>query len=469
MQSTEGQIDHAENSHAVPRQTPGESAELPDQPGGLRLVPETGRGPGVGNGAGQPHGVPGLLDAGVEGRIGKAGVVGSPRLNDEHGQDSPPKRYPWRFADHRFCDRRRFLRPALFPAQQTAQAGGLAPQAIASEPGSTSRFDGVDVDVIGSLHVAGQQLPARSDVGDRPGEDGLAQLVGEGLGLVQVGVGPLQVGRLDQIAEAVQMPVEAGFGVAQLVAQCEQLGTEGQAFVEVLRTGGAEMGGGEHPGQHGSMADPTGGENGFAAQLDPAGLLGRVAQELHGQMAVRLYRDEFDYRSMVILQFNVAASERALGEDAIAVDALVAAIQMDLEYGFRDDAKENYRQLLAWKIEKGEAQRIAALIEATSPRIVKFKFGWTSGASSMQIETSRRGLIHGQIVDSHTLGTLHRLVTASSHGLKVAFDSGNAPYELGVWPSPDGSRGCAGCRLSACAAAIPGHGAASIGRAQNHR
>ncbi len=116
----------------------------------------------------------------------------------------------------------------------------------------------------------------------------------------------------------------------------------------------------------------------------------RAAAEA-ARAAVRLYRDEFDYRSMVILQFNVAASERALGEDAIAVDALVAAIQMDLEYGFRDDAEENYRQLLAWKVEKAEAHRIAALIEAASLASSNSSLVGQAAPSSMQIETSSPG------------------------------------------------------------------------------
>jgi hypothetical protein len=64
--------------------------------------------------------------------------------------------------------------------------------------------------------------------------------------------------------------------------------------------------------------------------------------------AVDLYRYEFDAVSMVTMQFNVAVTDHELGEDTAALAALQTAIKMDREYGFREDANDNYQMLLQW-------------------------------------------------------------------------------------------------------------------------
>src|SRR4029077_2892038 len=53
--------------------------------------------------------------------------------------------------------------------------------------------------------------------------------------------------------------------------------------------------------------------------------------------AVELYRNMFDYRSMVIMQFDVGVVLRQLGDNAAALAALETALDMDREYGFQDD------------------------------------------------------------------------------------------------------------------------------------
>ena len=51
------------------------------------------------------------------------------------------------------------------------------------------------------------------------------------------------------------------------------------------------------------------------------------------------YRDGLDYQSAAIMQFNAAATEHALGDQGdAAISALEAAIAMDRDFGFRDDA-----------------------------------------------------------------------------------------------------------------------------------
>src|SRR5215469_6637870 len=76
--------------------------------------------------------------------------------------------------------------------------------------------------------------------------------------------------------------------------------------------------------------------------------------ELHSAVAaarraVELYRNAFDYHSMAITQFEVAIVLQQLGDKAAALAAVETALDMDREYGFPDDARENYKLLLTWR------------------------------------------------------------------------------------------------------------------------
>jgi hypothetical protein len=105
--------------------------------------------------------------------------------------------------------------------------------------------------------------------------------------------------------------------------------------------------------------------------------------ELHealaaAQRAVELYRDALDYRSAVISQFNAASTHRLLGDDELSIAALEIAIDMDREYGFRQDAEDNNRLLMRWKSGDGAAAQSATGGMQDFPRrSVSLKFGWT--------------------------------------------------------------------------------------------
>src|SRR5277367_3181508 len=96
------------------------------------------------------------------------------------------------------------------------------------------------------------------------------------------------------------------------------------------------------------------------------------------QRAVELYRDALDYRSAAISQFNAAGTHRLLGDDELSIATLEIAIDMDREYGFRQDAEDNSQLLMRWKSGDGAAADSSAGGMQDFPRrSVALKFGWT--------------------------------------------------------------------------------------------
>ncbi len=78
------------------------------------------------------------------------------------------------------------------------------------------------------------------------------------------------------------------------------------------------------------------------------------------QRAVELYRDALDYQSAAISQFNAASTHRLLGDGDLSIASLEIAIDMDREYGFRQDAEDNNQLLMRWKAGDGAAADSAA-------------------------------------------------------------------------------------------------------------
>ena len=104
-------------------------------------------------------------------------------------------------------------------------------------------------------------------------------------------------------------------------------------------------------------------------------------QELHAalqsaQRAVELYRDEFDAVSMVTMQFNVSIAYHNLGDTTAAAAALRTTLDLDREYGFADDAEDNYRLLLSEDQAAGSGQ-IDALMKDFPERSATLSFGWS--------------------------------------------------------------------------------------------
>src|SRR5579863_9626120 len=117
--------------------------------------------------------------------------------------------------------------------------------------------------------------------------------------------------------------------------------------------------------------------------------------------AVGLYRDALDYQSAAIMQFNTAAAEHDLGDQAGAVSALQAAIEMDREYGFREDAEDNIRLLQHWRGEDESDAKVAALMKDFPARTAEFKFDWPESEADVAIDASDANLAAGSVVRSH--------------------------------------------------------------------
>ena len=157
--------------------------------------------------------------------------------------------------------------------------------------------------------------------------------------------------------------------------------------------------------------------------------------------AVGLYRNQFDYNSMVVMQYDASVALHDLGEDAAALAALQAAIDMDREYGFKDDASDNYALLLSWRGEPAGPAEVAKLMQDFPERHVMLKFAWHPSDARVAVETRRTCLNDGQILSSHAAATFERHVTLrDGGGWIVSYAHRLTEYQPGVWPTPQGSQ-----------------------------
>ena len=132
--------------------------------------------------------------------------------------------------------------------------------------------------------------------------------------------------------------------------------------------------------------------------------------------AIELYRAVFDYHSMAVMQFDASVVLHQLGDSAAALAALETALDMDREYGFRDDAQDNYSLLLAWRGEPSSAARVSELMRDFPQRQVTLKFGWRPTAARTTFADDRTSLADGRILDSQSSATLENHIEANAGG-----------------------------------------------------
>jgi hypothetical protein len=138
---------------------------------------------------------------------------------------------------------------------------------------------------------------------------------------------------------------------------------------------------------------------------------------------------------MVIMQFDVAVLLRRLGENAQALSALESVLDMDREYGFEDDARENYTLLLTWRGEPADDSHVAQLMQSFPKRKVTLTFGWRASDLQMRLENHRVSLENGQILRSRAAAEFERRIVADTEGgWNVSYSDRLARYEPGVWP-----------------------------------
>ncbi|HEY6454202.1 MAG TPA: hypothetical protein VIY90_02865 [Steroidobacteraceae bacterium] len=151
--------------------------------------------------------------------------------------------------------------------------------------------------------------------------------------------------------------------------------------------------------------------------------------------AVSLYRDEFDYSSMAVMQFNLSVIERMLGLNVAAVTALQSAIDMAREYGLHDEAAADYRLLLDWQHDEGGAQHAAALMQDFPTRSTTLKFNWSASDATVTVETNHVRNWQGDISRARATRTLQRQVRTRKDGWLISYQPSSADFAPGVWPT----------------------------------
>jgi hypothetical protein len=152
--------------------------------------------------------------------------------------------------------------------------------------------------------------------------------------------------------------------------------------------------------------------------------------------AAELYRNTFDYHSMAIMQFDAAVVFRRLGENAAALSTLESVLEMDREYGFENDARENCSLLLTWRGEPADDSRVALLMQDFPKRMVTLTFGWRGADLRMRLENQRVSLEGGQLLRSDASASFERRIDADAGGgWNVTYYGRLTGYEPGVWPA----------------------------------
>jgi tetratricopeptide (TPR) repeat protein len=174
------------------------------------------------------------------------------------------------------------------------------------------------------------------------------------------------------------------------------------------------------------------------ADCDPANRQGELQQALEAaRSGAALYREAMDYQSAAVMQFNVAATEQELGEDAAALRELRAAIALDREFGFRDDAEDNMALLLRWTHADDSDTALAAAMKDFPARSLEFMFGWSAKDADVAIAADDVSLVEGKPIQSQGTISLARKITAGASDWTVTNEPGFAQYQLGDWPADE--------------------------------
>ena len=153
--------------------------------------------------------------------------------------------------------------------------------------------------------------------------------------------------------------------------------------------------------------------------------------------AVDLYKDEFDAVSMVTMQFNLGVTYHELGESSAAFAALQTALQMDRDYGFREDANDNYRTILQWKGQSAVPDEIAALTKDYPQRSTTLLFGWFDSNANLTLTLDYEQLSKGGQLSMHGMESAKRRVRRRLYGWNVSFEPGGARYDINHWPNDE--------------------------------
>jgi len=159
-------------------------------------------------------------------------------------------------------------------------------------------------------------------------------------------------------------------------------------------------------------------------------------QELHAalesaQRAVDLYRDAFDAVSMVTMQFNVSVAYHNLSDAAAAAAALQTTLDLDREYGFADDAADNYRLLRQWSNEDAGPEPIAAWMKDFPERSATLSFGWAESDATLTLQTDVSELAGTDLAHFQASRTAQRHVRKGWESWLVSYQLDDPHFEFG--------------------------------------
>ena len=145
------------------------------------------------------------------------------------------------------------------------------------------------------------------------------------------------------------------------------------------------------------------------------------------QQAVDLYRDALDYESMTIAQFNVAVTQRLLGDNGASVASLEAAVALDKEFGLHQDAGDNARLLARWR---GAADTAAADFPT---RTVTLK-SWQPRDAQMSVQVDEAIVVGGNVTRYRAQRTFTQHVGRELGSWVVSHEPGTIEYDVAPWP-----------------------------------
>jgi hypothetical protein len=126
-----------------------------------------------------------------------------------------------------------------------------------------------------------------------------------------------------------------------------------------------------------------------------------------------------------------------LGDTQAALAALQTAIDMDREYGFEDDARDNYQLLLQWRNEDSGPEQVDALMKDFPQRSTTLAFGWSSSDAKVSLESDYAQIAGGEVLHIRDSRTAQRQIRKRFYSWTVSYQSGDAHYDLGNPPSED--------------------------------
>ena len=143
--------------------------------------------------------------------------------------------------------------------------------------------------------------------------------------------------------------------------------------------------------------------------------------------AVSLYRGLHDYQSMAVMQYDVAAVHRLMGDAKEAVAALEAALAMDRDYGFGPDAEDNAKILARWTEQPPPSDTGAP------HRSVTLKFAWGASDADVAVDADYLDLAGGEVVHSKAATVLARHIRPDADGWILSSEPGDRRYDFEGW------------------------------------